>query len=78
MQTHENFSEYKKVEGSSDRSFGLVMAVAFMLLALFPVLNGDHPYWWAVAVSVTFLGFSLLFTRALRTPKRIWLKFGEL
>jgi len=78
MQTHENFSEFRNVEKSSDRNFGLVMAVVFSLIALYPLLEKTIPHWWALAVSLGFLALSLGYPRALNAPKLLWLKFGEL
>lgn len=65
-------------ERSSDRVFGLVMAGFFGLVAAFPMLGGDPPRVWALAIALAFLFFACFFPAALATLNRLWMKFGEL
>lgn len=75
---HEDFSREEEVEGSSDRSFGLVMAGFFALVALAPLLHAPHNAirWWALGLALAFLGLALLWTAPLRPINRLWLKLG--
>jgi predicted membrane metal-binding protein len=68
------------VQGSSDRSFGFVMAAFFGLVALFPLLHGplSSIRWWALVVAAAFLALALLWTAPLRPLNRAWLKLGLL
>jgi hypothetical protein len=77
---HEDFTRKEAVQGSSDRSFGFVMAAFFGLVALFPLLHGplSSIRWWALAVAAAFLAFALLWPAALRPLNRAWLKLGLL
>jgi Saxitoxin biosynthesis operon protein SxtJ len=77
---HEDFTRKEAVQGSSDRSFGFVMAAFFGLVALFPLLGGplSSIRWWALAVAAAFLAFALLWPAALRPLNRAWLKLGLL
>ncbi len=62
----------------SDRSFGLVMAAAFTIMAL---LNGWHDgrAWpWTAGLAGLFLTAALLYPAALNPLNRAWLKFGLL
>lgn len=76
--THEDFSRDETIAAGSDRSFGLVMAVGFSVLAL---LNGWHSgrVWpWTAGVAVLFLAAALLYPSALNPLNRMWLRFGLL
>src|SRR5262245_33986152 len=77
---HEDFTRKETVEGSSDRSFGFVMAAFFGLVALYPLLHGAPSLirWWALVVAAAFLASALLWTAPLRLFNRAWLKLGLL
>jgi predicted membrane metal-binding protein len=77
---HEDFTRTETVKGSSDRSFGFVMAAFFALLALFPLLHGplSSIRWWALVVAAAFLALALLWPAPLRPLNRAWLKLGLL
>jgi dolichol kinase len=77
---HEDFSRAADLEGSSDRSFGIVMAVFFALVAIFPAFHGplSSIRWWAAAVAAVFLAFALLRSEFLQPLNRLWQKLGLL
>ena len=77
---HEDFTRKEAVQGSSDRSFGFVMAAFFGLVALFPLLHGplSSIRWWALVLAAAFLAFALLWPAALRPLNRAWLRLGLL
>src|SRR5690349_14624832 len=75
---HEDLSRDDKVEGSSDRGFGLVLAGFFAIVAA-SKLRKDQPswHWWAAAARVTVAG-ALLRPGLLAPLNRLWLKLGLL
>jgi Saxitoxin biosynthesis operon protein SxtJ len=77
---HENLEREEEVHGSSDRSFGLVMAAGFALVGLLPLAHGSLAgvRWWAVALAAVFLALALYWTAPLAPLNRLWLKFGLL
>ena len=77
---HEDFTREEKVEGSSDRSFGLVMAAFFAIVALLPLRHAplSSIRWWALAVAAAFPVLALLWTTPLRPLNRLWTKLGLL
>jgi hypothetical protein len=76
---HEDFSRSEAVKGSSDRSFGFVMAGFFALVAVIPVIR-DHGSvrWWAVGVALVALATALLWPSALAPLNRLWFKLSLL
>ncbi len=75
---HENLLRDLEVEGSSDRSFGLVFAVVFAAIACWPLLDGGAPRWWALAVAAVLTSIALVRPAFLSAPNRWWLRFGIL
>jgi len=76
---HENFQRQEKIKGSSDRSFGLVIAVVFALAGFLPLLRSPHqPRWWAAFIAIAFALVALLWPQRLAALNRLWLKFGLL
>ena len=76
---HENLERRETIKSSSDRSFGLVIAAGFALVALLPLLRAPHqPRWWAIAIAIAFALSALLWPRQLAVLNRLWLRFGLL
>lgn len=67
-----------EIRMGSDRSFGLVFAVIFALVGLFPLTGGGGARWWALAVAAVFLLAALAASRLLRPMNRLWFRFGLL
>jgi len=76
--SHEDLSRQEEVKGSSNRSFGLVFAVVFLLIALFPLLQGQAVRLWALGASGALLFVAFLLPALLTHPNRLWLRFGLL
>ncbi len=75
---HERLVAEKVVRGSSDRSFGLVIAIVFGLLGLWPLVQGRPVRWWSLAVAAIVLLAALALPRTLGLLNRLWLKMGLL
>jgi len=73
---HEDLTREQYVEGSSDRSFGLVIAAVFLLVALGPLRHGHVPRWWALAVSSVFALVALVKPKLLSRLNWLWMKLG--
>ena len=76
--THEDLSRDQQVEGSSDRSFGLVFAVVFLVIACWPLFYRELPRWWAVAIAAGFTVLAIWKPTLLAGLNRQWLKLGLL
>ena len=73
---HEDLGRRQEGKGSSDRAFGLVIGLFFLLMAPSP-LRTNHPMrWWALTLSGIFLLFGLLKPVWLRPLNRYWTKLG--
>jgi hypothetical protein len=77
--THENLERDENIQGSSNRSFGLVFVVVFALVALVPWMFGSGPVRiWAAAISLILLLLSFVAPGLLTPFNRLWTKFGLL
>ncbi len=75
---HEDYRRQEEIKGSSDRSFGVVFAVVFTLIGVFPLLFGGAMRPWALGVGMLFLAVSLATPRVLAPLNRQWLRLGLL
>jgi predicted membrane metal-binding protein len=75
---HESYSRDEAVVGSSDRSFGIVMAAAFALISLLKLWRGGLSWPWTSGVAALCLAAALFYPAILRPFNRLWLKFGLL
>ena len=67
--------DFKK---STNRSFGIVFFIVFLIVAFYPVLNNQSINTWSLIVSFIFL-FLGLKNSALLTPlNALWFQFGLL
>jgi hypothetical protein len=63
---------------SSDRSFGLVFAAAFVVVGCWPLLRLGSPHWWAIGVAVLFALVAGIAPGLLHSLKVSWLALGHL
>lgn len=75
---HEDLSREQRVEGSSDRTFGLVFAVFFLIIGAWPAIHVEPPRWWALALAIAFAALALTKPRLLAGLNRQWMKLGIL
>ena len=75
---HEDLARVQHVEGSSNRSFGLVFAVVFTLIGSMPLLHGGAIRLWALGIALAFALVAFLAPRILAVPNRLWTGLGLL
>ena len=61
---------------SSNRSFGIVFFVFFLIISLFPLLNDNDIRYWSLILSIIFLVLGLLNSNFLTPLNNLWFKFG--
>ena len=67
-----------KIKIGSNRSFGIVFFILFLLIALYPTINSEGIRMWSIIVSLIFLVLGLLDSKILTPLNKIWFKFGLL
>ena len=67
-----------EIKISSNRSFGIVFFIVFLLIALYPLLKGNDLRIWSLIISFIFLVLGLINSKILTPLNRLWFKFGLL
>ena len=60
----------------SNRSFGIVFSIVFLLIALYPLINGEEFRTWSLIIAVIFLVLGLINSKILTPFNKLWFKFG--
>ena len=63
---------------SSNKSFGLLFFVVFLIIGLWPLKNGESLNFYFIIVSVVFLILGLLNSKLLSPLNKSWIKLGEI
>ncbi len=60
----------------SNRSFGIVFFVVFVIISLWPLLNSNEIRIWALIISIIFLILGVINSKILTPLNKLWFKFG--
>ena len=71
-------SSHVPAEQSSEKSFGVVFSVVFLIVALYPLTNSESLRIWSLIVSIIFFLLAFLAPKILVFPNKLWFKFGLL
>tara|TARA_B110000967_G_C18460714_1_gene352485 strand:- start:122 stop:511 length:390 start_codon:yes stop_codon:yes gene_type:complete len=63
---------------SSNRSFGIVFFIFFLIISIFPLFNDGNLRVWSIILSIIFLILGLLNSSVLSPLNKMWFKFGIL
>ena len=63
---------------SSNRSFGLVFFIVFLLIGIWPLFGEQSLRIWSIVVSLIFLILGIFNSKLLTPLNLVWVKFGEL
>ena len=75
---HEDFNRREVIKQSSERSFGLVIAVFFLIVTFSPLVHAQPARWWALGVAAVFASLAMLCTPALAPLNKLWTRLGVL
>ncbi len=62
----------------SNKSFGIVFFIVFLIIALYPMLKGQDLRLWSLIISFIFLILGMINSSILTPLNKIWFKFGIL
>ena len=66
----------QKIKIGSNKSFGIVFSIVFLVIAFWPMLNGNEINYWSLAISIVFLILGLINSKILTPLNKIWFKIG--
>ena len=73
-----NMNNMNNISISSNKSFGIVFFVVFLIVALYPLLENESVRLWSIILSAIFLILGMLDSKFLTPLNKIWFKFGIL
>ena len=65
-----------KIKRSSNKSFGIVFFIVFLLIGIWPILNNESYRFWALVISLVFLILGLTNSKLLTPFNILWFKLG--
>ena len=66
------------IKVGSNKSFGIVFFVVFLLISIYPLINNESIRIWSLIISLIFLVLGILNSNFLSPLNKIWFKFGIL
>ena len=70
------YKQYIKVESGSEKSFGIVFAVFFLLVGLYPLVNNKEILLWPLITALIFFLLAYVVPKVLSVPNKLWFKLG--
>jgi len=62
----------------SNRNFGIVFTIVFIIVSFWPLLKGGDLRYWSLIVAFIFFILALINSKLLTPLNKIWMKFGLL
>ena len=66
------------IKVGSNRNFGIVFSIVFLLISLYPLLKSGDIRVWSLVVSFIFLILGIFNSKILSPFNKLWFKFGLL
>tara|TARA_Y100000996_G_C22283533_1_gene545038 strand:+ start:280 stop:678 length:399 start_codon:yes stop_codon:yes gene_type:complete len=60
----------------SNRSFGIVFAIVFLIISFYPLINGNEILVWSLILSIIFFILGIVNSILLKPFNFVWFKFG--
>jgi hypothetical protein len=73
---HESLARQEIPIAGSERGFGIVFSVLFVIIGLFPLIDALPVQIWALSLSAGFLLAAFFVPKLLRPLNRVWYLFG--
>ena len=65
-----------EIKIGSNKSFGIVFFIVFLLVALYPLINNGDLRIWSFIIAIIFLILGLINSKVLTPLNKLWFKFG--
>ena len=63
---------------SSNKSFGVVFFIVFLIVSIYPLINNGELRIWSLITAIIFLILGLINSKVLTPLNKLWFKFGLL
>ena len=65
-----------KIKSGSNKSFGLLFSIIFLIIALYPLIYGNNINYLCGIISIILFLISMLFPNILAIPNKLWFKLS--
>ena len=65
-----------EIKIGSNRSFGIVFFIVFLLISIYPLINNESIRIWSLIASLIFLFLGIINSNILSPLNKLWFKFG--
>ena len=62
----------------SNRNFGIVFTIVFLIISFWPLSKGEDIRYWSLIISLIFFVLAIINSKILTPLNKIWMKFGFL
>ena len=66
----------KEIKLPTNKNFGTVFFLVFLIISLFPLLKNENIRIWSTIIALVFLVLGLLNSKFLTPLNKIWFRFG--
>ena len=66
----------KNIKTSSNKSFGIVFFIVFVIISLYPLVNQEDIRIWSLVIAFIFFILALLNSKILAPMNKIWTRYG--
>ena len=67
-----------EIKISSNKSFGVVFFIIFLIVSIYPLINNGELRIWSLITAIIFLILGLINSKVLTPLNKLWFKFGLL
>ncbi len=60
----------------SNKTFGIFFAIVFLIIAFWPLINGNSIRNWPIPIAIIFLILGVFNSKLLSPLNKLWIKFG--
>ena len=68
----------ENIKIGSNRSFGILFFIVFLIIAIYPLLNDNSIRLWSLIIGIIFLILGIINSKVLTPFNILWIKFGLL
>ena len=70
------YKQYIEVESGSEKSFGIIFAVVFLLISIYLLEENKGLHLWPLIISLISFLLAYLAPKVLSVPNKLWFKLG--
>tara|TARA_Y100001970_G_C13460412_1_gene474802 strand:+ start:55 stop:453 length:399 start_codon:yes stop_codon:yes gene_type:complete len=61
---------------SSEKSFGIVFTLVFLIIGIYPVIYSNQLNYWSLIISLVIFLITIFSPKFLKIPNKIWFRIG--